>query len=80
LTVCDPISPEIVNVDPDKRARFAVSVIVIVLGNPAIGVLCWIDLVLKTGTSTSSGLKPLATPYRAVVGLVIAADAMTPLS
>jgi len=79
LEVCDPISPAIVTVDVDARARFAFSVTDIILGKPAIAVLCWIDLVVKTGTSTSSGLKPLVTSYRKVVGLVITAETIEPM-
>jgi len=58
------------------RARFAVSVTVNVFATPDINVLCWIDLVLKTGTRTSKGFVPLATPYSGVPGFVIALDAM----
>ena len=43
---------------------------------PDTGVLCWIDFRLKVGTSTVSGSAPFATPYSAVPGFVIAADAM----
>jgi len=43
-------------------------------------VLCRIDFMLKIGITTVSGLRPLATPYKASVGLVIAAKAITPMS
>jgi len=39
-------------------------------------VLCRIDFRLKLGTTTVSGSAPLATPYSAVPGFVIAADAI----
>jgi hypothetical protein len=51
-------------------------VIVMLLFAPGEVLLCWIDLVLKLGTTTVSGSAPLATPYSAVPGFVIAADSM----
>jgi hypothetical protein len=74
--VCDPVSPVIVTVDPAARLKLAVSETVNVLVAPDTGVLCRIDSRLKLGTTTVSGSAPLATPYSAVPGFVIAADAM----
>ena len=74
--VCDPVSPVIVTVDPVARSKLAVNETVNVLVAPDTGVLCWIDFRLKVGTSTVSGSAPFATPYSAVPGFVIAADAM----
>ena len=76
--VCDPVSPVMVTVDPAARSKLAVSETVNVLVAPENGVLCRIDLRLKLGTTTSSGSAPLATPYSAVPGLSIAADAINP--
>ena len=42
----------------------ACNVTVNVLEAPDTGVLCWIDLVLNSGTSTSNGCAPLVTPMR----------------
>ena len=44
------------------------------------GVLCSIDLTVKAGTSTSSGLAPFGTPYKSVSGLSIATCSMEPTS
>ena len=57
-------------------SKFAVNVTVIVFVPPDTGVLCRIDLTLKVGTATVNGSAPLATPYSAVPGFTIAADAM----
>jgi hypothetical protein len=74
--VCDPVNPEIVTLDPVARLKLAVSETVKVLVAPDIGVLCWIDFTLKLGTCTVNGSAPFATPYSAVPGFVIAADAI----
>jgi len=72
--VVDPVSPKIVTVDPGKRAKFAVSVTVNVFATPDIGVLCWIDLVLKSGTTTKRGLDPFCTQYTFASSAVIDTD------
>ncbi len=56
----------------------AVSVTVSVLVAFDTGVLCWIVLTLNSGTTTKRGSVPLATPYSAVAGFVMAAWAMEP--
>ena len=76
--VCDPVSPVIVTLDPVARLKLAVSETVNVFGTPAMISLCWIDFRLKLGTTTVSGSAPLATPYSAVPGFAIAADAIEP--
>ena len=58
VAVVDPVSPEIVTletVDPAVMSQFAFSVKVMRLVCPEMGVLCWMDLVLKVGTTTSRG-------------------------
>jgi hypothetical protein len=67
-----------VTVDPAGRSKSAVSETVNVLVAPDAGVLCPIDFTAKLGTTTVSGSAPLATPYSAVPGFVIAADAIEP--
>jgi hypothetical protein len=76
--VCDPVSPVIVTVDPSGRSKSAVSETVSVLVAPDPGVVCRIDFTVKLGTTTFSGSSPVVTPYRAVPGLTIAADAIEP--
>ena len=76
--VCDPVSPVIVTVDPVARSKLAVNETVNVLVAPDTGVLCRIDFRLNVGTSTVIGSAPFATPYSAVPGFVIAADAIEP--
>ena len=56
----------------------AVSVTVSVLVAFDTGVLCWIVLTLNSGTTTKRGSVPLATPYSAVAGFVMAAWAIEP--
>ena len=75
-SVCDPVSPVMVTVDPAARSKSAVSATVNVLVAPDAGVLCPIDVTVKLGTTTVSGSAPLATPYSAVPGFAIAADAI----
>ena len=67
-----------VTVDPVVRLKLAVNETVNKLVAPDTGVLCWIDFRLKLATSTVSGSAPLATPYSAVPGFAIAADAIEP--
>jgi hypothetical protein len=67
-----------VTVDPAGSSKSAVSETVNVLVAPDAGVLCPIDFTAKLGTTTVSGSAPLATPYSAVPGFVIAADAIEP--
>jgi hypothetical protein len=79
VTVCDPVSPVMVTVDPVARLKLAVNETVnMLLVAPDTGVLCWIDFRLKLGTTTVSGSAPLDTPYSAVPGFAIAADAIEP--
>jgi hypothetical protein len=78
VSVCEPVSPVIVTVEPFARFTFAVSVTVSVLVAPDTGLLCLIVLTLNTGTTTKRGSAPLATPYSAVAGFVMAAWAMEP--
>ena len=52
------------------------SVTVSVLVSPEPGVLCRMLLMLKAGTSTSSGLAPSATPNNVLFGFTIATCAM----
>ena len=78
VAVCEPVSPVMVTVDPVARLKLAVNETVNVLVPPDTGVLCWIDFRLKLGTTTVSGSAPLATPYSAVPGFAIAADAIEP--
>ena len=59
-------------------SKFATNYAVIVFVTPDTGVLCRIDLTLKVGTATVNGSAPLATPYSAVPGFTIAADAIDP--
>jgi hypothetical protein len=68
----------IVTVDPAARKIFNITVTDKRLFAPAKEVLCWIDLTLKVGTATVNGSAPLATPYSAVPGFTIAADAIDP--
>ena len=77
-SVCDPVSPVMVTVDPAARSKLAFSETVNVLVAPDAGVLCPIDVTVKLGTTTVSGSAPLATPYSAVPGLSIAAFAIKP--
>jgi len=65
-----------VALDPVARLKLAVNETLNVFGTPAMILLCWIDFRLKLGTTTVSGSVPFATPYSAVPGFVIAADAM----
>jgi hypothetical protein len=76
--VCDPVSPVMVTVDPAARSKLAVRETVNVLVARDPGVLCRIDFTSKLGTITLSGSAPLATPYSAVPGFAIAADAIEP--
>jgi hypothetical protein len=78
FTVCEPLKPVIVTVEPVARLKLDSSVIVIVFGKPAIGVLCSMDLTVNIGTATVSGSIPLATPYNEVPYMVIAASAIEP--
>jgi len=73
--VCEPVRPVIVTDDPVGKSQIAVNVTVNVLVTPDIGVLCWIVLVLKIGTTTKRGLAPFNTPYTFVLDAVIATDA-----
>ena len=75
-SVCDPVSPVMVTVDPVAKLKLAVSETVSVLVAPGTGVLCWIHVQLNLGSTTVSGSAPLATPCSAVPGFVMAADAM----
>ncbi len=56
----------------------AVSVALRVLSAPDAGVLCPIALILNAGITTKRGSVPLATPYSAAPGFVIAAWSMEP--
>ena len=49
-----------------------------VLMAPDTGVLCWIDLMVKTGTCTRNGSAPCATPCKAAPDLGIAVGGMEP--
>ena len=55
-----------------------VSVTVMVLEALANGVLCWMDLTVKSGTNTRRGSDPLSTPKRLAPGLSIATCARLP--
>ena len=76
--VCDCVSPVMVTLDPVARLKLAVNETLNVFGTPAMILLCWIDFRLKLGTTTVSGSAPFATPYSAVPGFAIAADAIEP--
>jgi hypothetical protein len=65
-------------VDPVARLKLTISETVNVFRTPASISLCLIDFRLKLGTFTVSGSAPLATPYSAVPGFAIAADAIEP--
>ena len=65
-----------VTVDPVAKLKLAVSEAVNVLVAPDPGVLCWMLSISNFGTNTISGSAPLATPYNAVPGFVIATDAI----
>ena len=76
--VSDPVRPEIVTVEPDARSKLDINVTVSVFKAPDTGVLCWIDLTVKTGTCTRNGSAPCGTPCKVAPDFDIAVGEMDP--
>ena len=70
-SVCVPVNPVIVTIEPAGKLLLAVSVTVIVTSAPANGVLCPMALVLNDCSITFIGFPPFVTPYTFAVSVVM---------
>eukprot|EP00960_Hanusia_phi_P008885 255116-Hanusia_phi.AAC.1 len=71
--VCVPVRPLTVSRDPELKSQSVATVMVSVLFAPDTGVLCWMLLVVKLGSTTYSALAPYATPRALALDPVISA-------
>ena len=80
--VTEPVRPVMVTAAPQEpalRSKLEERVKVNRFVLPETGVLCWIVLVLNSGTTTLSGAKPPLIPYMSPVALVNVACAIVPM-
>ena len=80
--VTEPVRPVMVTAaprEPAVRSKLEERVKVNRFVLPETGVLCWIVLVLNSGTTTLSGAKPPLIPYLSPVALVKSLDATVPM-
>ena len=80
--VTEPVRPVMVTAAPQEpavRSKLEERVKVNRFVLPETGVLCWIVLVLNSGTTTLSGAKPPLIPYMSPVALVSVVCATVPM-
>ena len=80
--VTEPVRPVMVTAAPQEpalRSKLEERVKVNRFVLPETGVLCWIVLVLNSGTTTLSGAKPPLIPYMSPVALVSVVGATVPM-